>query len=1413
MTMTLEQFVTQLDESGVLSPEEFALFQELHGADITTAEDLGKQLVKHKKITKLQAQMVYQGQGNKLRFGNYVIQEKIGSGGMGDVYLAKHRRMFRTVALKLLPTEMAKDQNTIRRFQREVQAAAKLSHANIVTAHDADEVEGMHYLVMEYVEGTDLSELVKQQGVLSVGQALDYILQAAKGLEYAHQEGIIHRDIKPSNMLLDKNGTIKILDMGLARIDEIDEENPATALTQSGSVMGTVDYMSPEQAQSTHTADNRSDIYSLGCTLYFLLTGNSVYGGKTVVNRILAHRDQPIPSLVSTNVHVPANVDGIYQKMIAKQPEDRFQSMQEVIDAIEKCDVLNPSSTMSADPPDPELQKFLQSQKIASSPTIVMPAGEISTDTQESNLTSDFMNQSLNGTTFEPLQRRKKSTGKRGWLISGLVLGSLVLMAGFVFKGAPSAGSVILDVDQTDITGAVVSVDGEQKLTIQTGKDQPPILVAADEQQHTLTVTKQGFEPFTRQFTVKSGQSETVKVHLVPVAVATVEEPAPMPLTMTEREILEWVFSQGGKVSVNSPLNHVSRMEELPDEPVSFYNIDLSNTAIVPQELSLLRGLSNLTTLKLDYTQIQDQDLQYLKNLKDLGFLHLNHTSITGEGLKYLKELPVLNAISLEDTKLTDAGLRELIRHKPLRLLYVTNTDITNDGMKTIGEMENLTKLKFSNNRQLNDTGMAYLASLTKLESLYAHLNRNITDEGIKHLQGLNSLYEITLATTGITDEGLQYLVGLENLGKLDLVNCKITDVGLKYLYNMKTLRNLKLSQTKVTPEGIAALKQALPKCEIESDFKAEMQNSMPRSEREIAEWVIGLGGSVAVNGMSCKQITDLPDETFEITAVALRGLSFEDHQLASLANLKKLTGLYLDTASISDSTLAHLGKLQQLQKLCLKETKITGAVLSNLGEIPGLTYLDVAGSALTNVGLKNIANLKQLVTLNISHIAGIDDTGLAHIAGMTKLQELYLHNNPQLTDEGIKHIREMQLLTELTLDNTTISDTGMQYLAGMKDLEKLGLANCQRLSDASFVHLVNLKNLKSLQLFLTPITDAGLKHLHGLKKLELLDLRDTKVTRGGITALQQALPNCKIESNFKAAMLNGSPKTGREIAEWIIRIGGRVAVNRISCKQLAEIPEGTVVIDAINLREKNLKDPALAPLANLKKLEVLYLDSNPITDTTLQYFSELPLLTTLSLPKTKMTGDGLKYLAGLSKLVTLDLEGSAITNNGLKDSGQLQSLLSLNIAVNPEIDDAGLAHLAALTGLKKLFAHRNPDITDEGLKHLQGMKELELLSLGSTGITDVGLKQIAEFEKLKRLEIYNTRITDTGLEKLAKLKDLNLLALQLTSITDDGLKHLHGLEKLESLDLSQTKVTPDGIASLRQALPNCQIKSDFAKK
>lgn len=214
MPVPLEQFIEQIEASGVLASETLANFLPPK-ASPQDAEELARELVRQKKLTKFQAEQLWQGKGNSLVLGNYVLLDKIGQRGMGAVYKAQHRRMKRIVALKMLPPSMLKDPAAAARFQREVEAAAKLRHPNVVAADDADEANGVHFLVMEFVEGQDLSALVKSNGPLPVAKAVNCILQAARGLDFAHKKGVIHRDIKPANLLLDWSGDRETLTVHL----------------------------------------------------------------------------------------------------------------------------------------------------------------------------------------------------------------------------------------------------------------------------------------------------------------------------------------------------------------------------------------------------------------------------------------------------------------------------------------------------------------------------------------------------------------------------------------------------------------------------------------------------------------------------------------------------------------------------------------------------------------------------------------------------------------------------------------------------------------------------------------------------------------------------------------------------------------------------------------------------------------------------------------------------------------------------------------------------------------------------------------------------------------------------------------------------------------------------------------------
>ena len=269
--MSIDEFVRSLCECGLMTADEVKAFLACLSLDKrpTTAKQLAQEMVTRGKLTAFQARAVYERKTVGLTMGNYVLLSHVGRGGMGHVFKAKHKRMDRIVALKILSPTAMKSPGAIQRFVREAKAAARLSHPNIVTAYDADESKGQHFLVTEFVEGETLAAVVRKQGSLTLGRAIDYTLQAARGLEYAHANGVIHRDIKPSNLLLDKQGTVRILDMGIARVDEFVGTMAfasAEELHNDGVIVGTPDYMAPEQGQDIRVADARSDIYSLGCT-------------------------------------------------------------------------------------------------------------------------------------------------------------------------------------------------------------------------------------------------------------------------------------------------------------------------------------------------------------------------------------------------------------------------------------------------------------------------------------------------------------------------------------------------------------------------------------------------------------------------------------------------------------------------------------------------------------------------------------------------------------------------------------------------------------------------------------------------------------------------------------------------------------------------------------------------------------------------------------------------------------------------------------------------------------------------------------------------------------------------------------------------------------------------------------------
>jgi serine/threonine-protein kinase len=328
-------FLVQLQKSRLLSDDDLkdAALTIAHLAD-PTPETIAAILVEDGFLTRFQAKRLLEGNPRGLVIDGYKLLEVLGAGGMGWVYIAEEMETKWRVALKVLPDECRRDSGTLARFQLEAQAGMRLNHPNIVhthALHKSEDIYGpIYYVVMELVRGINLFELLVLQRKLDWHQACDIVMQAACALEYAHSQGLIHRDIKPENLLICGDGTVKILDFGLAMVDEHDEEF-SMAMIFGQNRLGTADYISPEQYVDSYQIDERADIYSLGCTLYFALTGKVPFPFDTTAKKLKAHLKKQATPVHELRTDIPPRLSSIVQKMMAKHPRNRIQTAADVI--------------------------------------------------------------------------------------------------------------------------------------------------------------------------------------------------------------------------------------------------------------------------------------------------------------------------------------------------------------------------------------------------------------------------------------------------------------------------------------------------------------------------------------------------------------------------------------------------------------------------------------------------------------------------------------------------------------------------------------------------------------------------------------------------------------------------------------------------------------------------------------------------------------------------------------------------------------------------------------------------------------------------------------------------------------------------------------------------------------------------
>lgn len=648
-------------------------------------------------------------QAGERTLGNYILLEKIGAGGMGQVYKARHQRMDRVVALKVLPAKFLQDKAAVARFEREVKAAARITHPNIVAAFDADVAENEHFLVMEYVEGNDLSALVKKSGTLGVKQAVNCVLQAARGLEAAHANGIIHRDIKPANLLLDRKGTIKILDMGLARLH--DDTGTQAELTATGAVMGTVDFMAPEQALDSKAADHRADIYSLGCTLYYLLSGRPTYHGETLTARLLAHQSHPIPDLCSVQSDVPEALENIFQKMISKKPSDRYQTVTELIADLES---------------------------LGTSVGIALPPNQATA-------------------TRLPTDDEGRKRRNRWRTVCGITAAAIILLAVIVIVNRNDGTKLVVEVNVPGAKVEVVNeVDNQVKVT--TPSDKTTIEIGVEPGTHRIVVSKDGFRTESREHVeIKTGKNEPIRVSLVKATdkvdvkdLATVKPERPVQPTLEQTKTAVDPKNVAATDSLQAWLDETAKLP--PEKRFAAVDKKLRELNPLPegQIVSEIR-FGGDGSVSINYAGLTDvRPLHALKDLSSLGFGELVH----------LRDLTQLRGLKLTSLSLHNIPVSDLtgLEGMPLESLSVGHSWVSD-----------LTPLRGMPLKQLNLGGSLALTDLSPLEGMaIEHLRldgSNVTD--LSSLVGM-PLNELNISYTRITDLSPLAKMPLQTLLMLD---------------------------------------------------------------------------------------------------------------------------------------------------------------------------------------------------------------------------------------------------------------------------------------------------------------------------------------------------------------------------------------------------------------------------------------------------------------------------------------------------------------------------------------------------------------------------------------------------------------------------------------------------------------------
>ncbi|MDX1946545.1 MAG: LamG-like jellyroll fold domain-containing protein, partial [Pirellulaceae bacterium] len=1384
MPLSADQFAKALIAAGLSSAGEIKTFWNAlpAGQKPKDGETLAKRLVEHGKLTPFQSEELLSGTGTPLVLGDYILLAKIGAGGMGQVFKAQHRHMDRLVAIKLLPAALTKDAAAVQRFQREVKAAARLSHPNIVQAHDASVQRGVWYLVMEYVEGRDLSGIIAAEGPLPVERAVDYVRQAARGLAFAHGEGVVHRDIKPANLLLDKKGTVKILDMGLARFDS--DVAAQDGLTQSGQVMGTVDFMAPEQAFDTHTADARADIYSLGCTLYRLISGRNLYDGETLVKKLMAHQTAPIPSLLTHKPDAPAReilaaLDPIFQKMVAKKPEDRYATMAEVEAALA---VLGgqPSGAASAPfvsrpPTSDSHSKSANPGAARLQPTIAgiaaltqapaAPDGNAATVALVNPLhTTDPVSarsiQLARENTPRPVAKAKNPPWWRGHaaLIAG-GLGGLLLIALGIWV-------IVRDKDGNKIAEIKVPEGGSVTVAPTPGDAPQP-----------TAVRKSG------EFALQLGEGSYVDV-------PSFEFTGDPPLTLEA-----WVTPQRF-----DPDPKTSSLITMGAEGDVQFKLKLSDgewTAVAANA-----GEFSTSSLGAELGKRTHVAAVWGKNSQ----LRVYVNGKPGKSAGIDPAWRVRGPLRLGGTLgIRAATLHEVRISKAWR--YQGATEFTPEP-HFVSDADTLALYHF-------DEGAG---DVLKDSSGNNHHGKIV---GAKWVRADGSS---TKPPDFIVDSALQFdvsksaitLPGLVSDAAPCTLECRIKKFGTNIMpvVRINGRMPVQFHLAHRMPHG----------AEFGLDDKLHRDIFGPRVP-ESDEWtylaycVDAEESRLYVNGKLVKRQAGSPvvAPTAKITD------SWIGYELPNATNSSRRFDGVVDEIRFSSTSRYN----EDYTPLPRFEPDTHTLALYHFDEGVGDVLEDSSGNGYHGkiVGAKWV-RVGRMVPADVTpnelslafdgkarvEVSGLplDVTKPLTIEGFVELNQsanvghVFSAGPPEF---GLRFDSQRQCeffwLSALQLRSQSVPLNRRTHVAAVLDTGVARLCVDGRVVQSRPINAANLKAVD------TSVVQLG-REFQG----RLDEIRISRIARYG----EDFPPPTRFHSDADTLALyhfdegagdvlrdsSGNNHHGKIVgAKWVRAEGADSP--RAALEWLFAIKAQVLVGPLEYLEEIASYDEYLR---KSKPITVVTLNNPAVTDNDLARLLLFPEIDEVKLVNVPLGKDGLAHVAKLPKLARLSVSGSKVTDPDLSALLASRSLTSLHVGGNPLTAEC-LKKLRQFTGLKSLALDGLP-VTDASLAELKKLPNLTHLQLISCEqLTDACGTTLAQLVKLESLRLDGTKLGDEGVQKLSELKSLSNLSLYGVQVTDATVPHLSRMKSLKNLGAQGTKLSAAGVKQLVAALPQCVIASE----